>query len=82
MRQLLRKILSGSSTDQLEQANAARLAAEKALREYKAAYRTLAESLPLNLFRKDLDGCIVSANQGFYDSLHLPEETWFESFAV
>ena len=74
MRHWLRKLLARfSSTDQLDLEIAGRRRAEKALREYEAAYRTLVESLPLNLFRKDLDGRIVSANQRFYESLHLPE---------
>ena len=55
MRQWLRKIFWGSSsTDQLDREIAGRQRAEKALREYEAAYRSLVESLPLNLFRKDL----------------------------
>ncbi len=75
MRQWLRRILSGSSSpNQLHVEIAGRHRAEKALREYEAAYRSLVESLPLNLFRKDLEGRIVSANQRFCDSLHLPDD--------
>ncbi len=43
--------------------------AEEALLASKAAYESLIESLPLNVFRKDLDGRIVSANQRFCESL-------------
>ena len=35
----------------------------------KAAYESLVESLPLNVFRKDLDGRIISANQRFCESV-------------
>ncbi len=60
------------STDQLEREIADRKRAEEALLASKAAYESLVESLPLNVFRKDLDGRIVSANQRFCESAGRP----------
>jgi PAS domain S-box-containing protein len=48
--------------------------AEAALRESEAAYKSLVESLPLNVFRKDLQGRFVSANQRFCETLGKPLE--------
>jgi two-component system sensor histidine kinase/response regulator len=49
---------------------------EDALSESLAAYQSLIESLPLNVFRKDLSGLIVDANQRFCDTInHTLEET-------
>jgi PAS domain S-box-containing protein len=48
-----------------------RLDAERMLEESQAIYRTLVESLPINVFRKDLDGKIVFANQRYCDELGL-----------
>jgi two-component system sensor histidine kinase/response regulator len=45
---------------------------ERALRESEAQFGSLAESLPLNLFRKDLQGRIVFANQRFCDTVGRP----------
>jgi two-component system, sensor histidine kinase and response regulator len=46
--------------------------AEQALRETEAVYKSLIESLPLNVFRKDLAGRFVDANQRFCDTLGKP----------
>jgi PAS domain-containing protein len=43
--------------------------AEQARRETEAAYKSLIESLPLNVFRKDLAGRFIDANQRFCDTL-------------
>ena len=48
--------------------------AEQALRARNAAYQSLVESLPLNVFHKDADGRFVSANQRFCDTLGKPLE--------
>ena len=56
----------------LEREIADRMRAEEALLASKAAYESLVESLPLNVFRKDLDGRIISANQRFCESAGCP----------
>ena len=43
--------------------------AERALRESEVLYQSLVESLPLNVFRKNREGQIVFANQGFCDTV-------------
>ena len=40
--------------------------------ETEAVYKSLIESLPLNVFRKDLQGRFVDANQRFCDTLGKP----------
>ncbi len=57
---------------QLEREIADRKRIELALSASRAEYQSLIESLPLNVFRKDLEGRIVSANQRFCDSVGLP----------
>ncbi|MHB8867181.1 MAG: PAS domain S-box protein, partial [Pirellulaceae bacterium] len=59
---------------QLQREIADRKRAEEALLASRAEYQSLVESLPLNVFRKDLDGRIVSANQRFCESIGLPLE--------
>ncbi len=54
---------------QLAREIADRKRAEEALLASKAAYESLVESLPLNVFRKDLDGRIITANQRFCESV-------------
>jgi two-component system, sensor histidine kinase and response regulator len=49
--------------------------AEQARRETQAIYKSLVESLPLNVFRKDLSGRFVDANQRFCDTLGKPLAT-------
>lgn len=46
--------------------------AEQARRETEAVYKSLIESLPLNVFRKDLAGRFVDCNQRFCDTLGKP----------
>jgi PAS domain S-box-containing protein len=46
--------------------------AEAALRESEALYQSLIEALPLNIFRKDLDGAFTFANQRFCDTVGRP----------
>jgi two-component system, sensor histidine kinase and response regulator len=48
-----------------------RLDAERQLEESQAIYRTLVESLPINVFRKDLEGKIVFANQRYCEELRM-----------
>lgn len=48
--------------------------AEKALKAREAAYQSLVESLPLNVFHKDERGRFVSANQRFCETLGKPLE--------
>ena len=43
------------------------------MRHSEARYRSLVESLPLNVFRKDLDGRLVYANQNYQHEIGL---TW------
>ena len=57
---------------QLEREIAGRKRAEAALLASQAEYKSLVESLPLNVFRKDLEGRIVSANQRFCESIGRP----------
>lgn len=46
--------------------------AEQALREREAVYKSLIESLPLNVFRKDLAGRFVDGNQRFCETIGKP----------
>jgi two-component system, sensor histidine kinase and response regulator len=46
--------------------------AEQARRETEAVYKSLIESLPLNVFRKDLAGRFVDGNQRFCDTIGKP----------
>ncbi|MFW6171769.1 MAG: PAS domain-containing protein, partial [Planctomycetota bacterium] len=46
--------------------------AERALRESEVLYQSLVESLPLNVFRKNLQGEIVFANQRFCETVGRP----------
>ena len=43
--------------------------AEEALRDSEALYQSLVDSLPLNFFRKDLDGAVTFANQRYCQTL-------------
>ena len=43
--------------------------AEQRLRDSEALYASLVESLPLNLFRKDLDGKLTFGNQRYFELL-------------
>ncbi len=71
-----RSLELSESNKQLEHQINERKEAEGALSESLAAYQSLIESLPLNVFRKDLSGTIVDANQRFCDTIgHTMEET-------
>jgi two-component system, sensor histidine kinase and response regulator len=52
----------------------ARKRADDDLRHSEARYRSLVESLPLNMFRKDLEGRLVYANQNYQHEIGLPWE--------
>ena len=56
----------------LEKEVAGRQETEAALSESLAAYRSLLEALPLNVFRKDLKGRITSANPRFCETVDRP----------
>ncbi len=47
---------------------------QAALREQEAAYQSLVEGLPLNVFRKDLRGRFIDANKLFCETLGKPLE--------
>jgi two-component system, sensor histidine kinase and response regulator len=77
--QLLR-VLAGLVEDQLNRIETAdlrrevegRRAAELALRNSEALYHSLVESLPINIFRKDLPGRFTFANKLFCETLRKP----------
>jgi two-component system, sensor histidine kinase and response regulator len=71
---ILPRLLESRSVDEFKQQISQREAAEQALRESEAAYKSLVESLPLNIFRKDCFGRFISANQRFCDTLGQPLE--------
>ncbi len=48
--------------------------AEQALRDSEALYHSLVESLPLNVFRKDLEGRVILANSMYCRTLGLSPE--------
>jgi two-component system, sensor histidine kinase and response regulator len=52
----------------------ARKRADDDVRHSEARYRSLVESLPLNVFRKDLEGRLVYANQNYQNEIGLPWE--------
>ncbi len=51
-----------------------RVTAERRLEESQAIYHSLVESLPINVFRKDLDGKVVFANRRYCDEMNLSLE--------
>lgn len=59
----------GNATDISEQKRV-----EQSLAESRAIYGSLAESLPLNVVRKDLEGRILFANQRYCETLKQPLE--------
>jgi len=69
---LLPKLLEARSAEEFKTLLSKHEEAEQALKETEAVYKSLIESLPLNVFRKDLQGCFVDANQRFCDTLGQP----------
>jgi PAS domain S-box-containing protein len=69
---LVPKLLESKSIEEFSHQLSRRQAAEQALREKEALYKSLVEGLPLNVFRKDLAGRFVDANQRFCDTLGKP----------
>jgi two-component system, sensor histidine kinase and response regulator len=69
---ILPKLLESRSADEFTQLLSEHAEAQQALRETEAVYKSLIESLPLNVFRKDRAGRFVDANQRFCDTLDQP----------
>ncbi len=63
------KLLALRRPAELEHEIGQRKRIEEALAESEARYRSLVESLPLNVFQKDLQGRILFANQRFCETL-------------
>ena len=57
------------ANENLEKEVAERKRAERALRESEAVYNSLVESLPLNVFQKDLEGRVIFGNQRYCETL-------------
>jgi PAS domain S-box-containing protein len=71
----------GERTAELAEANAAlqrdiaeRQYAEKALQDSEALYHSLVENLPLNMFRKDLEGRFTFGNSRFCEELGMTRD--------
>jgi two-component system sensor histidine kinase/response regulator len=60
------------ANERLQRQMAERERAEKELREFQVMYDSLMETLPLNVFRKDLEGHVVLANQRCCDTYQMP----------
>jgi PAS domain S-box-containing protein len=58
-----------TANDALQQQVREREVAQRALDESLAVHQSLIESLPLNVFRKDLDGRVINANSRFCETL-------------
>jgi PAS domain-containing protein len=69
---LVPKLLEARSDEEFARLLSMHEEAEQAHRETQAVYKSLFESLPLNVFRKDLSGRFVDANQLFCDTLGKP----------
>ncbi|MCC2669550.1 MAG: domain S-box [Armatimonadetes bacterium] len=67
-------LLIGVTARRLNQIDAERRQAEAALQQSEVFYHSLVESLPQNIFRKDLDGRFTFANQRFCDTVGRPLE--------
>lgn len=61
-------------TAELAREMAERARTQSALEESQAAFHSLLEALPLNCFRKDLEGRIVMANSRFCQTIGRPRE--------
>lgn len=68
------RTLSGNTWSDLQFQITRRQEVEKQLREAEAAHRSMVESLPLNLFRKDLKGRFVEVNKRFGNIIGIPVE--------
>jgi len=80
------RFLALKSPEKLQREIADRKRAEEALRESEALYLSLVESLPLNVFQKDLEGKVVFGNRRYCETLERPLEelvgkTDFDLFA-
>lgn len=71
---LLPQLLAARSAEEFTSLVSKHEEAEQARRETEAAYKSLVESLPLNVFRKDRAGRFVDANQRFCETLGKPLE--------
>lgn len=71
---LLPQWLASKSAAEYQAQVAEKQQTEAALREQEAAYKSLVEGLPLNVFRKDLRGRFVDANKLFCETLGKPLE--------
>ncbi|MEX2175832.1 MAG: response regulator [Pirellulaceae bacterium] len=69
---LIPRMLESRSSEEFVQQFTKREQAEQALLDTEAVYKSLVEGLPLNVFRKDLTGRFVDANQRFCDTLGRP----------
>jgi two-component system sensor histidine kinase/response regulator len=65
--------LSGGSWNDLELQVSKRQKVEQQLAEAEAAHQSLVESLPLNLFRKDLQGRFVEVNRRLVETMGRPQ---------
>jgi two-component system, sensor histidine kinase and response regulator len=68
----LRTTELAKANERLQRQMAERERAEKELREFQVMYDSLMETLPLNVFRKDLEGRVVLANQRCCDTYQMP----------
>src|SRR4051812_24182980 len=71
---LLPQWMERKSAEEFQEQIVERKRTEAALRESEAAYKSLVEGLPLNVFRKDLRGQFVDANKRFCETLGKPLE--------
>ena len=67
------RMLSGGTWGDLQLQITRRREVEQQLREAEAAHRSMIESLPLNLFRKDLSGKFVEVNRRMVATIGKPE---------
>src|SRR5205807_307398 len=69
---LVPKLLEARSDEEFSELLSQHEEAKQALQEKEAVYKSLIESLPLNVFRKDLKGRFVDGNQRFCDTIGKP----------
>jgi PAS domain S-box-containing protein len=68
------RTLSGGTWSDLQLQITRRKQVEQQLLEAEAAHRSMVESLPLNLFRKDLQGKFVEVNKRFGNIIGIPPD--------